>query len=77
MAKFSQLNISKHKGQVLDKIMSWKRQEVARLMDDMPLAQLKALATVAEPPWILPPRSPPKQAPVSSPKSSGPAPPRG
>ena len=50
MAKFSQLNISKHKGQVLDKIMSWKRQEVARLMDDMPLAQLKALASVAEPP---------------------------
>ena len=50
MVKFSQLNISKHKGQVLDKIMSWKRQEVARLMDDMPLAQLKALASVAEPP---------------------------
>ena len=50
MAKFSQLDISKHKGQVLEKIMSWKRQEVARLMEDTPLAQLKALAAVAEPP---------------------------
>ena len=50
MAKFSQLDISKHKGQVLEKIMSWKRQEVARQMEDTPLAQLKALAAVAEPP---------------------------
>ena len=50
MAKFSQLEISKHKGQVLDKIMSWKRQEVQRLMEEAPLEQLKALAAVAEPP---------------------------
>ena len=50
MAKFSQLDISKHKGQVLEKIMSWKRQEVTRQMEDTPLAQLKALAAVAEPP---------------------------
>ena len=50
MAKFSQLDISKHKGQVLEKIMSWKRQEVTRQMEDTPLAQFKALAAVAEPP---------------------------
>ena len=50
MARYSQLQISKHKGQVLDRIMSWKREEVARQMEDVPLAQLKALALVAEPP---------------------------
>ena len=50
MAKFSQLDISKHKGQVLDKIMSWKRQEVLRQMEVTPLEQLKALAAVTEPP---------------------------
>ncbi len=50
MAKFSQLEISKHKGQVLDRIMAWKREEVARHMEDVPLAQLKALASLAEPP---------------------------
>ena len=50
MARFSQLDISKHKGQVLDKIMSWKRQEVQRLLEEAPLEQLKALAAVTEPP---------------------------
>ena len=50
MAKFSQMDISKHKGQVLDKIMSWKRQEVFRQMEEAPLEQLKALAAVTEPP---------------------------
>ncbi|MCY3708168.1 MAG: indole-3-glycerol phosphate synthase TrpC [Caldilineaceae bacterium] len=50
MARYSQLEISKHKGQVLDRIMAWKREEVARQMGDVPLAQLKALALVAEPP---------------------------
>jgi len=50
MARHSQLGISKHKGQVLDRIMAWKREEVARQMGDVPLAQLKALALVAEPP---------------------------
>lgn len=49
MAKFSQLEISKHKGQVLDKIMSWKRQEVSRQMESVPLEQVKALALVADP----------------------------
>ena len=50
MAKFSQLDISKHKGQVLEKIMAWKRQEVARQTEEVPLEQLKAFASVAEPP---------------------------
>ena len=50
MARFSQLEISKHKGQVLDRIMAWKREEVSRQMEDVPLPQLKALASVAEPP---------------------------
>ena len=50
MARFSQLEISKHKGQVLDRIMAWKRQEVARQMEDVPLAELKALVSLAEPP---------------------------
>ena len=50
MAKFSQLEISKHKGQVLDRIMAWKRQEVARQMEDVPLPELKAFVSLAEPP---------------------------
>ena len=50
MARFSQLEISKHKGQVLDRIMAWKRQEVARQIEDVPLADLKALTSLAEPP---------------------------
>ena len=50
MAKFSQLDIRKHKGQVLDKIMSWKRQEVQRHMEETPLERLKALVSVTEPP---------------------------
>ena len=50
MAKFSQLDISKHKGQVLDRIMSWKRQETLRQMEETPLEQLKALASVTKPP---------------------------
>ena len=44
------MEISKHKGQVLDRIMSWKRQEVARQMEDVPLAQVKALALLTDPP---------------------------
>lgn len=50
MARFTQLEISKHKGQVLDRIMSWKRQEVARQMEDVPLAEVKALASLTDPP---------------------------
>lgn len=44
------MEISKYKGQVLDRIMAWKRQEVARQMEDVPLAELKALVSLAEPP---------------------------
>ena len=44
------MEISKHKGQVLDRIMAWKRQEVARQMEDVPLAELKALVSLTEPP---------------------------
>lgn len=44
------MEISKHKGQVLDRIMSWKRQEVARQMEDVPLAEVKALASLTDPP---------------------------
>lgn len=50
MAKFSQLEITKHQGHVLDRIMSWKRQEVTRQMEAVPLAQLKAFVAVTEPP---------------------------
>ena len=50
MPKFSKLDVSKHKGQVLDKIMAWKRLEVPRRMEEAPLAQIKAFASVTEPP---------------------------
>lgn len=50
MAKYSQLDITKHKGQVLDKIMAWKRQEVPRQMKEVPLAQLKAFVAMTDPP---------------------------
>ena len=50
MAKYSQLDITKHKGQVLDKIMAWKRQEVPRQMKEVPLAQLKAFVAMTAPP---------------------------
>ena len=42
--KPSKLDISKHKGEVLDQIMDWKRQEVPKQMAEMPLAQVKAFA---------------------------------
>jgi indole-3-glycerol phosphate synthase len=49
MPKYSKLDISKHKGQVLDEIMAWKRQEVPRQMEEMPLAQVKAFARLTPP----------------------------
>jgi indole-3-glycerol phosphate synthase len=49
MPKFSKLDIAKHKGQVLDEIMAWKRQEVPRQMEEMPLAQVKAFARLTPP----------------------------
>lgn len=48
--KHSKLDIAKHKGEVLDQIMAWKRQEVPALMAERPLAQVKAFATTALPP---------------------------
>ena len=47
--KPSKLDIAKHKGEVLEQIMAWKRLEVPRRMDEVPLAQVKALAAVAPP----------------------------
>jgi indole-3-glycerol phosphate synthase len=49
MPKYSKLDIKKHKGQVLDEIMAWKRQEVPRQMEEMPLAQVKAFAKLTPP----------------------------
>ncbi len=45
--KHSQLDIAKHKGEVLDRIMSWKREEVPKQMTLMSLAQVKAFAQLA------------------------------
>ena len=47
--KPSKLDIAKHKGEVLEQIMNWKRQEVPRQMQEVPLAQVKAFAAVAPP----------------------------
>jgi indole-3-glycerol phosphate synthase len=48
--KPSKIDIAKHKGEVLEQIMNWKRQEVPRQMQEMPLAQVKAFAAVAPAP---------------------------
>lgn len=47
--KPSKLNIAKYKGEVLEQIMNWKRQEVPRQMQEVPLMQVKAFAAVAPP----------------------------
>ncbi len=47
--KPSQLDIAKHKGQVLDLIMSHKRQEVPKQMAAVPLEQVRAFAQLALP----------------------------
>lgn len=47
--KYSKLEMAKHKGEVLDLIMDWKRTEVPKRMEEMPLAQVKAFATLAPP----------------------------
>lgn len=49
MPKPSQLDIAKHKGEVLDEIMTWKRQEVPRQMEEVSLAQVKAFARLSPP----------------------------
>jgi len=48
--KPSQLDIAKHKGEVLDRIMDWKREEVPKQMAEVPLAQVKAFARLAPEP---------------------------
>ncbi len=48
--KPSQLDIAKHKGEVLDQIMDWKREEVPAQMAVAPLAQVKAFARLAPAP---------------------------
>ncbi|MBU6349407.1 MAG: indole-3-glycerol phosphate synthase TrpC [Chloroflexi bacterium] len=47
--KSSKLDLAKQKGEVLDQIMAWKRQEVPRQMEIAPLAQVKAFARLAPP----------------------------
>jgi indole-3-glycerol phosphate synthase len=48
--KPSQLDIAKHKGEVLDQIMDWKREEVPAQMAVASLAQVKAFARLAPAP---------------------------
>lgn len=48
--KYSKLEMAKHKGEVLDLIMDWKRVEVPKQMEETSLAQVKAFATLAPPP---------------------------
>ena len=48
--KHSKLEIKKYKGKVLDEIMTWKRQEVPKQMQLVPLAQVKAFAGLTPPP---------------------------
>jgi indole-3-glycerol phosphate synthase len=50
MPKYSKLDIKKHKGQVLDEIMAWKRQEVPKQMEAAPLSQVKAFANLTPKP---------------------------
>ncbi|RIK49541.1 MAG: indole-3-glycerol-phosphate synthase TrpC, partial [Chloroflexi bacterium] len=45
--KPSRLEIAKHKGEVLDLIMDWKRTEVPKQMEQVPLSQVKAFARLA------------------------------
>jgi indole-3-glycerol phosphate synthase len=48
--KPSQLEIAKHKGEVLDQITAWKRQEVPKQIAQAPLAQVMAFAQLAPEP---------------------------
>lgn len=48
--KHSQLDIAKHKGEVLDQIMAWKREEIPAQMEEVPLAEVKAFARLAPDP---------------------------
>jgi indole-3-glycerol phosphate synthase len=48
--KYSKLEMAKHKGEVLDMIMEWKREEVPKAMEMVSLAQAKAFAAVSPDP---------------------------
>jgi hypothetical protein len=48
--KHSKLDVTKHKGELLDQIMATKREEVAAQMALVPLSQVKAFARLAPPP---------------------------
>lgn len=48
--KYSKLDMAKHKGEVLDMIMEWKRAEVPKAMEETSLAQVKAFARIAPTP---------------------------
>jgi len=48
--KPSKLDITKHKGEVLDQIMAWKREEVPKQMELVPISQVKAFAMLAPDP---------------------------
>ncbi len=47
--KHSKLEIAKYKGQVLDQIMAWKRLEVPRQMELVPMEQVRAFAQLTPP----------------------------
>jgi indole-3-glycerol phosphate synthase len=48
--KHSKLDIAKHKGEVLDQIMVWKREEVPSQMVEVSLAEVKAFARLGPDP---------------------------
>lgn len=48
--KHSKIDIAKHKGQVLDQIMDWKRKEVPKQMELLSLGEAKAFAQLAPDP---------------------------
>lgn len=43
-------NLAKRRGKILDEIMTYHREQLPKLMRDVPLSDLRALATVAPPP---------------------------
>ena len=47
--KPSKLDITKHKGDVLNLIMAWKREELPKQIERVPLPQVKAFAELAPP----------------------------
>ena len=43
-------NLAKRRGEILDEIMTHHRERLPRLMTEVPLADLRAMAAVAPPP---------------------------